>query len=212
VPAESGSAPFMASRSPDHVQFCGDKLLVLADGTTTAASVRSFDLPKLTPTFTTDSKTKQRIERRYLPRFAKDQRVDTDVIEIAVHKDRLYVLTSRFMTSYPVLDAPGELAWSPASSDAPRALSLQSPMFVRDGALTIGWPKDFVGQAAANADLQLYDRRAVGDEGESGMCVEQLELKRRNAKLIDKFQPVDGGVYYTTNDGTLIFLPGKPKA
>jgi hypothetical protein len=34
-------------------------------------------------------------------------------------------------------------------------------------------------------------------------------LKKKNARLVDKFQPVDGGVYYTTNDGTLIFLPGK---
>jgi hypothetical protein len=121
-------------------------------------------------------------------------------------------MTGQFMTSDPVLDEdPAESAWPRVLPDQPSTLSIGSPMLVREGVLLIGWPNDFVGETAPAARAELYSRQTYDGKHESGMCVEDAELSKRGGKIVDRFQPVNGGLYYMTTDGSLVFLPGKPK-
>jgi outer membrane protein assembly factor BamB len=200
---------FAATRSQPQVQFCADKLLVLVnDGR--SQQVRMFDALTLEPAKITDNKTRQQVPRQIMPIFQDGMR-QGELARMYVQKDRLLLRAGRDFMVYrvPVPDAtPWARPRDPSSVKA--AMSSQSPLFVRDGIVVFDWPeKQQVGQAIASPRVQYFKRDALGDGREIGTLLGEFNVSRPNSKMLDRVQPVNGGVYTVWTDGTLTFYPAR---
>lgn len=212
VPTGGNFPPFRFSRSDGHVAVAGGRVMVLADlpmpnsNMVAESSVRQYDAGTLEPVTTQNRANGQRIETRLVPRYPAGGRTGNETLSMAAHGDRLYLSTGTSMTSYPLFaETAGNAraaSWERLMvDDRPTPMSKQSPMLVKDGLVIVGWPVRFAGQPTPSAKLELYER-------ESQSLAALTELGRSGSKVGDNFQPVNGGIYYATSDGTLVFVPG----
>lgn len=197
---------FEATSQGGQVQFCGDRLLVTV-GTIGTQQVRMFDLLTLEPIRVTDDRTRQRVERNFVPNVPGGQR-QNDQVQMIVHRDRLLLRTGRAMTVYGVL-MPDAYPWSLADVGNPAiTLNSQSPLLVNGGVMIARWPADMLLQTAPAPIIEFYKRTTQPDGREVAMVLTEFTLKRPNARMQDKIQAVNGGFYTVWSDGVLQFIPG----
>lgn len=203
-----GQNTFEGTRSQDQVQFCADKLLVLVNGER-AQQVRMFDALTLEPTKVTDAKTKQQVERQLMPIY-RDGIRQGESARMYVHKDRLLLRAGRDFMVYRV-PVPDATPWQRHGDPLPTrmAMSSQSPLFVQGGILLFDWPEKQVGQPISSPRVQFYQRDVHEGGRETGTLLDEFNLSRQNAKMLDHVQPVDGGIYTVWSDGSLAFYPSR---
>jgi hypothetical protein len=200
-------AAFAGTRTQDQVQFCADKLLVMV--VEDRPQVRMFDAMTLQPVRITDRKTQQQVERQIMPVYQEGMR-EGDVARMYVQKDRLLLRAGRDFMVY-LVPTPDATPWQRPREPAPArsAMSSQSPLFVRDGVLIFDWPQNLVGQPIASPRVQYFRRELLESGREAGTLLGEFNLSRGNAKMLDRVQPVDGGIYTVWTDGTLAFYPSR---
>lgn len=203
-----GQNLFAETTAQERVQFCGDKLLVLIGRAGMPQQVRLYSALTLEPVTVSDEKTKQKIERQFTPSFPGGLRQNEPSARMYVHKDRLLLRGGRHFTVFNVL-ANDATPWARMDDGSRDTMNSQSPMLVRDGVFIVNWPPDALNGTTASPGFEYYQREAGKDGRESGRVLAEFPLQRKNARMLDRVQPVNGGFYTVWSDGVLCFVPNR---
>ncbi len=205
-PGTPPTFPFATSRGPGQILFYQDRLILLADAGRAGQRARVFSAVNGQPFRRTDDKNAQSIDVVYAAE-AKES-----AVRMFIAGSRLYMLGRQegSLVSHD-LDNPKMQRWSrmkPPASDRRFAADL---LIGKDACLTIDVPSQNIGRSlTGKLWLSAFSRQRTASGAESGT---QLDETLITAPPPDKgirspVQPVNGGVCYTTDSGTLVFLPG----
>jgi outer membrane protein assembly factor BamB/tetratricopeptide (TPR) repeat protein len=205
-----GQSLFAATRSQDQVQFCGGKLLVMINDAGRPQQVRMYDATTLEPVTVLDEKTRLQVDRTFTPSFTDGLKPSDPTARMYIQKDRMLLRAGRDFSVFRV-PVPDAASWSRPRDPSPDkgVMSSQSPIFVRDGILIFDWPEKQLAQPVPSPQVQYFRRDLLPDGRESGTLVAEFDLSRRDAKMYDRVQVVDGGIYTMWTDNVLSFYPAR---